>query len=66
MDTEYEGIEELKPVEGQFSEEESSVETSVVTIDENGVAEAQDNIAEALEVVQCRSNEYGKYLWERF
>ena len=44
VDTEYEGIEELKPVEGQFSEEESSVETSVVTIDENGVAEAQDNI----------------------
>ena len=36
VDTEYEGIEELKPVEGQFSEEESSVETSVVTIDENG------------------------------
>ena len=62
MDTEYEGIEELKPVEGQFSEEESSVETSVVTIDENGVAEAQDNIAEALEVVSAdRMNTVSTY-----
>ena len=62
VDTEYEGIEELKPVEGQFSEEESSVETSVVTIDENGVAEAQDNIAEALEVVSAdRMNTVSTY-----
>lgn len=51
VDTEYEGIEELKPVEGQLSERKSSVEASVVTIDENGVAEAQDNIVEALETV---------------
>ena len=42
----YDGIEELQPVDP-----EDAVETSIVTIDENGETEAQDNIASALTAV---------------
>ena len=51
VNKEYDGIDELKPIDEEQKIEES-VETSVVTIDENGVTEAQDSISEALEVVQ--------------
>ncbi len=47
----YEGLEELRPVEGVTEEEKAEVEASVVTIDENGVAEAQDSITDALDTV---------------
>ena len=42
----YDGIEELQPLDP-----EDAVETSIVTIDENGETEAQDNIASALTAV---------------
>ena len=42
----YDGIEELQPLNP-----EDAVETSIVTIDENGETEAQDNIASALTAV---------------
>ena len=42
----YNGIEELQPLDP-----EDAVETSIVTIDENGETEAQDNIASALTAV---------------
>ena len=42
----YDGIEELQPLDP-----EDAVETSIVTIDENGETEAQDNIALALTAV---------------
>lgn len=49
VNQEYEGIDELAPLDEEQAAEEAGVETSVVTIDENGVTEAQDNIASALE-----------------
>ena len=42
----YDGIEEVQPLDP-----EDAVETSIVTIDENGETEAQDNIASALTAV---------------
>ena len=42
----YDGIEELQPLDP-----EDAVETSIVTINENGETEAQDNIASALTAV---------------
>ena len=47
VNQEYDGIEELRPVE-EGTEEEALVESSIVTIDENGVTEAQDSISDAL------------------
>ena len=49
VNQEYEGIDELAPLDEEQAAEEAGVEKSVVTIDENGVTEAQDNIASALE-----------------
>lgn len=49
VNQEYEGIDELAPLDEEQAAEEAGVETSVVTIDENGVTEAQDNITSALE-----------------
>ena len=49
VNQEYEGIDELAPLDEEQAAEEAEVETSVVTIDENGVTEAQDSIASALE-----------------
>lgn len=49
VNQEYEGIDELAPLDEEQAAEEAGVETSVVTIDESGVTEAQDNIASALE-----------------
>ena len=46
MNKAYDGIEELQPLDP-----EDAVETSIVTIDENGETEAQDNIASALTAV---------------
>ncbi len=60
VDASYEGIEELKPLEGQLSENQSGVEASIVTIDEEGTTQAQNNIAEALKVVSTeRANAIG-------
>ena len=54
----YEGIEELQPVDGTSQETgESLLEASVVTIDENGVTEAQDSIADALSTVSAQTAE---------
>ena len=60
VDASYEGIEELKPLEGQLSENQSGVEASIVTIDEEGTTQAQNNIAETLKVVSTeRANAIG-------
>ena len=54
VNEEYDGIEELQPVE-ETAEGASGVEASVVTIDEDGVAEAQDSIADALNTVSAQT-----------
>ena len=52
VNQEYDGIEELKPLDDGMTEEEAAqVEASVVTIDEEGVPTAQDSIADALDTV---------------
>ena len=53
----YDGIEELQPVEDSAVEEsgQRQVDASVVTIDENGVTQAQDSIADALNAVSARN-----------
>ena len=52
INEEYDGIEELKPVDSASEAgEEAQVDASVVTIDENGVPEARDSIADALSAV---------------
>ena len=51
VDQEYEGISELEPLDESENVSDSDIEASVVTIDENGVTEAQDDIASALESV---------------
>lgn len=50
VDQEYSGIEELTPVEGETGED-APITASIVTIDENGVTEAQDSIGDALNAV---------------
>lgn len=52
INEEYAGIEELQAIDEE-SEDASLVGTSVVTIDESGVAEAQDSIADALNAVSA-------------
>ena len=52
VNQEYAGIEELQPIEEE-STDASPVGASVVTIDENGVAEAQDSIQNALNAVSA-------------
>ena len=54
VNEEYDGIEELQPIEAT-AEETSGIEASVVTIDEDGVAEAQDSIADALNTVSAQA-----------
>ena len=53
----YDGIEELQPVEDSAVEEsgQRQVDASVVTIDENGVTQAQDSIADALNAVSAQN-----------
>lgn len=51
VNREYDGIEELQPISEEAAEDASPVGMSVVTIDENGVSEAQDSIEDALNVV---------------
>lgn len=53
----YDGIEELQPVDDSAvtEAEQSQVEASVVTIDENGVTQAQDSIADALNAVSVQN-----------
>ena len=52
----YDGYEELQPIDSEdASGGASGLETSVVTIDENGVAEAQDSIADALNAVSTEN-----------
>lgn len=54
VNEEYNGIEELQPLDSETAEDmESQVEASVVTIDENGVTRAQDSIAAALNEVSA-------------
>ena len=57
VNEEYDGIEELKPVDDSTVSEadQSQVEASVVTIDENGLAQAQDSIADALNTVSAQT-----------
>lgn len=47
VNEEYDGYDELQPMDEEAAAEDA-VETSVVTIDENGVTEAQNDIADAL------------------
>ena len=47
VNEEYDGYDELQPMDEETAAEDA-VEASVVTIDENGVTEAQDDIADAL------------------
>ena len=51
VDQEYSGIEELEPLDAAEAENSSApeVEASIVTIGDDGVSEAQDDIADALE-----------------
>ena len=52
VNQEYDGFDELKPIGGTPAQNElSQVETSVVSIDENGVPEAQNSISDALNAV---------------
>ena len=51
VNKEYSGINELQALDGSETES-SGLESSVVTIDENGVTEAQDDIATALQSVE--------------
>ena len=54
VNEEYNGIEELQPLDSETAEDvESQVEASVVTIDEDGVTRAQDSIAAALNEVSA-------------
>ena len=55
----YDGYEKLQPLEGEQETEE--LETSVVTIDENGVAQAQESIADALNVVSAQTTGVSAY-----
>ena len=57
VNEEYDGIEELQPVEDGAVEEsgQRQVDASVVTIDENGVTQAQDSIADALNAVSAQN-----------
>ena len=57
VNQEYEGIEKLEPLDETATEEEiAQVGASVVTIDENGVVEAQDSIADALNAVSASTS----------
>ena len=55
VNKEYDGLEDLEPIEGDPSEVSEDIEASVVTIDENGVTKAQDNIADALNAVSAET-----------
>ena len=54
VNEEYDGLEDLQPIE-ETAEGTSGVEASVVTIDEDGIAEAQDSIADALNTVSAQT-----------
>lgn len=54
VNEEYDGLEDLQPIE-ETAEDTSGVEASVVTIDEDGIAEAQDSIADALNTVSAQT-----------
>ena len=52
----YDGYEELQPINSEeASDDANGLEASVVTIDENGVTEAQDSIADALNAVSAEN-----------
>ena len=56
VNQEYDGFDELKPIGGTPAQNElSQVETSVVSIDENGVPEAQNSISDALNAVSTEN-----------
>ena len=62
VNEEYNGIEELQPLDSETAEDvESQVEASVVTIDENGVTRAQDSIAAALNEVSADTARISTY-----
>ena len=52
----YDGYEDLQPLDDSVSMEDAGVETSVVTIDENGIAAAQNDIAEALNAAAAETS----------
>lgn len=49
VNEEYDGIDELKPLDGESSDE---IEASVATINEDGTLEEQESIADALEAAE--------------
>ena len=62
VNEEYNGIEELQPLDSETAEDvESQVKASVVTIDENGVTRAQDSIAAALNEVSADTARISTY-----
>lgn len=56
VNEEYDGYEELQPLDEETSDQSEDLEASVVTIDENGVTEAQDSIADALNTVSAETS----------
>ena len=55
VNKEYDGYDELQPLDDESVQQEA-LDTSVVTIAEDGVAEAQDSIADALNEVSAEIN----------
>ena len=55
VNEEYDGYEELQPLDEETSKESEELGATVVTIDENGITEAQDSIADALNVVSAET-----------
>ena len=56
VNKEYAGIDELQPIDEEKSDSDSEIEEAVVTIDENGIEEAQNDIKSALQVVGKQQN----------
>lgn len=54
VNQEYDGIDELKPLNAA-QEEESEIETAIITIDENGEIESQNSIEDALNAVRAEN-----------
>lgn len=59
VNEEYDGYDELQPVDEEISAEDEALEMSVVTVDEDGVTEAQDSIADALNAVSAQTASAG-------
>lgn len=53
----YDGYEDLQPLDDSVSQEDLNLEASVVTIDENGIADAQDSITDALSAAAAETSD---------